>query len=71
MGCDADAARRELAKVLQSTGFARNERLAAFLRFVVEQHLEGRDAEIKESTIDVEVFPPRHGPRSEARFDRA
>jgi hypothetical protein len=37
-------------------GFARNERLSRFLRFVVERHLEGRDEELKESLIAIEVF---------------
>jgi adenylate cyclase len=53
---DVDAARRQLNRVLASDGFCRNERLARFLRFVVEQHLEGKDAEIKESVIAAEVF---------------
>ena len=42
--------------MLGSAGFARNERLSRFLRFVVEQSLAGRDSEIKESVIAVEVF---------------
>ena len=42
--------------MLGSAGFARNERLSRFLRFVVDQSLEGRDSEIKESVIAVEVF---------------
>ena len=53
---EVEAARRQLERVLASTGFSRNERLAGFLRFVVEQHLEGRDDEIKESVIALEVF---------------
>src|ERR1700686_3437677 len=53
---DVDAARRQLNRVLASEGFCRNERLARFLRFVVEQHLDGKDDEIKESVIAVEVF---------------
>ncbi len=53
---DAQAARRQLERVLASAGFARNERLSRFLRFVVEQHLEGKDNELKESVIAVEVF---------------
>jgi TolB-like protein len=53
---DVNAARRQLNRVLASDGFTRNERLARFLRFVVEQHLEGKDDEIKESVIAVEVF---------------
>jgi serine/threonine-protein kinase len=53
---DVEAARRQLERVLASPGFSRNERLSRFLRFVVEQHLAGRDQEIKESVIAVEVL---------------
>src|SRR5262252_879086 len=62
---EAQAARRQLDKVLASAGFSRNERLSRFLRFVVERHLEGRDTELKESLIAIEVFgrPPGHDPK--------
>ncbi|HEY2860553.1 MAG TPA: tetratricopeptide repeat protein [Terracidiphilus sp.] len=53
---DLHAARRQLERVLASSGFSRNERMARFLRFVVEQHLEGKDSELKESVIAIEVF---------------
>ena len=53
---EAQAARRQLDKILASAGFVRNERLSRFLRFVVERHLEGRDQELKESLIAIEVF---------------
>ncbi len=53
---DRDAARRQLERVLESAGFSRNARLSRFLRFIVEQHLEGKDTEIKESVIAIEVF---------------
>ena len=53
---DPQAAQRQLERVLASAGFARNERLSRFLRFVVERHLEGKDDELKESVIAVEVF---------------
>jgi hypothetical protein len=56
---DPLAIRAELARVLASPGFAHNERLSRFLRFVVERHLEGREDEIKESVIGVEVFNRR------------
>jgi TolB-like protein len=58
------AARRQLELVLASAGFSRNERMARFLRFVVEQHLEGKDSELKESVIAIEVFGrrPDHDP---------
>jgi TolB-like protein/Flp pilus assembly protein TadD len=45
-----------LQRILASPGFARNERLSRFLRFVVEQHLAGKDQELKESVLAVEVF---------------
>jgi serine/threonine-protein kinase len=54
------AERRQLERVLASANFTRNERLSRFLRFVVERHLEGRDAEIKESIIAMEVFGNRN-----------
>src|SRR5438477_4337795 len=53
---EAQAARRQLERVLESPGFAHNERLSRFLRFVVERHLEGQDQELKESLIAIEVF---------------
>src|SRR3974390_1924361 len=48
--------RRQLDRILASPGFARNERLSRFLRFVVDRHLEGRDTELKESLLAIEVF---------------
>ena len=57
----ADAIRRALERVLSSPGFARNERLSGFLRFLVQKHLEGRDSEIKESVIAHEVFGRQAG----------
>ena len=52
---ELQTARRELERVLASAGFARNDRLARFLRFVVEKHLEDGDHEVKESVLAVEV----------------
>ncbi len=53
---EAKAVRDQVEKILKSPGFARNERLSRFLRFIVEQLLEGRAAELKESVIGTEVF---------------
>jgi Flp pilus assembly protein TadD len=53
--------RRELDRVLSSAGFSKNERLSRFLRFVVERHLEGKDGELKESVVGVEVFGRKPG----------
>ena len=65
---DLQVARSELERVLASPGFTRNERLGRFLRFVVEKHLEGRDDEIKEYVVAVEVFGrrPDHDPKQDS-----
>lgn len=65
---DLVAAQRELEKVLASPGFSRNERLSRFLRFVVEQHLAGKDGELKESVIAVNVLGrrPDHDPKQDS-----
>ena len=62
------AAREQLDRVLRSPGFAHNERLSRFLRFVVERHLAGKDDELKESVIGVEVFGrrPDYNPKQDA-----
>ena len=59
--------RRQLERVLESPGFSRNERLSRFLRFVVEGHLDGKDHELKESVIAIEVFGRR--PDFDSRLD--
>jgi TolB-like protein/Tfp pilus assembly protein PilF len=56
---EAQAVRRQLERTLASAGFSHSERLASFLRFVVERHLAGRDEELKESVIALEVFGNR------------
>jgi hypothetical protein len=55
----AQAVRRQLQRILESSGFVRNERLSSFLTFVVERHLQGRDHELKESVIAVEILGRR------------
>jgi adenylate cyclase len=56
---DHQAIRQELDRLLASSGFVRNARMSQFLRVLVERHLEGRDEELKESLIAVEVFGRR------------
>src|SRR5580658_6894114 len=51
--------REELERVLASTCFVRSEGLSRLLRFLVERKLEGRDSELKESLIGVEVYGRR------------
>jgi TolB-like protein len=48
--------RQELEKILTSAGFARNDRIGKFLSFVVEQRLEGKAEQLKETLIGAEVF---------------
>ena len=64
---EAQSVRRQLERVLESPGFSRNERLSRFLRFAVEGHLDGRDNELKESVIAIEVFGRR--PDFDSRLD--
>jgi TolB-like protein len=66
--CDETVVRTQLERILASAGFARNERLSGFLRFVVERHIEGRDYELKETVIAMEVFGrrPDYNPKQDA-----
>jgi adenylate cyclase len=68
VGAEVQAVRRQLERILRSPGFARNDRLSRFLRFVVERHTEGRDHELKESVIAIEVFgrQPDYNPKHDA-----
>ena len=53
---DPETVRQQLERTLASENFVRSERQSRFLRFVVERHLAGRDDELKESVIAIEVF---------------
>ena len=57
----SDVVEGHLERVLASPGFAGNERLSRFLRFIVQQELNGRGSELKESLIGIEVFGRRPG----------
>lgn len=48
--------RRQLERMLSHDALARSERLSRFLRFVVEEALEGKAAELKEYTVALNVF---------------
>ena len=56
----AEQVKAELARVLGSAVFAQAGRSTEFLRFVVEETLEGRGDRLKGYTIAIEVFgkPP-------------
>src|SRR3954471_13045207 len=58
----------ELAKILSSRAFAKADRSSRFLRFVVQQHLQGKASEIKEYVVGTEVFGKKadFDPRTDA-----
>jgi TolB-like protein len=55
-GFAPSAVSSELDKILSSSTFIRSKRLGRFLRFTVEQCLEGRQGALKEYLVGVEVF---------------
>ena len=57
----AELVRKQLEQILASSGFLRNDRLSKFLRFLVEQQLAGKTAELKESVLGIVVFGRRAG----------
>ena len=68
---DAERVRAQLDRILASAPFADAERASRFLRFVVERALEGRNGEIKESVIAVEVLGRNTSFDSKIRSDRS
>ena len=52
----ASAVRAELAHILASDLFSRSERLSAFLKFVVEQKLDGHGDQLKEQVLATELY---------------
>jgi hypothetical protein len=46
----------QLEKILASKDFSRSERLSRFLRYVVEQTIQGQGERLKEYTVGTEVF---------------
>jgi hypothetical protein len=59
-GDDSKAIRAELAAICTSSIFADSPRLRQFLTFVVEAHLRGESAQLKETVIGVEVYGREH-----------
>jgi len=55
-GLSKGAVLSQLDKVLSSSTFIRSKRLGRFLRFTVEQCLDGRQNALKEYLVGVEVF---------------
>src|SRR5215471_8927316 len=64
----AEPVRKQLERILSSAPFVRNERLSRFLRFVVQQALDGKTDEVKESLLGIEVFgrAPGYDTRSDS-----
>jgi len=64
----AEPVRKQLDRILSSAAFVRNERLSRFLRFVVQQALDGKTDEVKESLLGIEVFgrAPGYDTRSDS-----
>lgn len=52
--------RDQLARILSSDIFARSDRLSAFLRFIVEQALNGQGDSLKEQVLAVELYGKGH-----------
>src|SRR6266576_630124 len=52
----AELVREQLQKLLSSSHLAHSERLTTLLRFVVEETLQGRAVDLKESRLGLEVF---------------
>lgn len=52
----ADAIRTQLDRILASPGFVHSDRMARFLRFTVEQTIQGHAGSLKESVLGMEVF---------------
>src|SRR5579859_1407391 len=60
--------RAELVKILSSPGFINAERLSRFLRYVVDETLDGQTDKLKETLLGIEVFgrKPTYDPRVDA-----
>lgn len=53
---EADAVRRELARIIDSPVFKDSDRLVRFLTFIVEETLQGRGPGLKEPVVGTAVF---------------
>ena len=48
--------RKQLDRLLHNTYFSQSKRFPSFLRFIVQEELEGRSEQLKERTLGIEVF---------------
>src|SRR5690242_18038399 len=65
---DTGRVREELERILASPVFANSPRMRRFLKFVVEQTLEGKGGQIKEYVVALEVFekPGDYDPKTDS-----
>jgi len=57
VGCaDQEAIRRQLDKLVSNRLFGSSKRYPQFLRYVVEESLQGRAENLKERTLGIQVF---------------
>src|SRR5579872_537711 len=63
-----ESIRAALEKILASPGFANAERISRFLRYTVEETLNGQTDKLKESLLGIDVFgrKPSYDPRVDA-----
>src|ERR1700704_4643018 len=63
-----ESIRAALDKILASPGFANADRLSRFIRYVVEETLNGQTDKLKESLLGIDVFgrKPTYDPRVDA-----
>src|SRR5256885_9924922 len=54
--CDPRIIREELQRILVAPSFRSSKRCSEFLRFVVEETLQGRQEDLKERTLGVSLF---------------
>jgi serine/threonine-protein kinase len=64
----AESIRAALEKILASPGFAHADRISRFLRYTVEETLNGQTDKLKESLLGIDVFgrKPTYDPRVDA-----
>src|SRR5579864_9743146 len=63
-----ESIRSTLEKILASPGFANADRISRFLRYTVEETLNGQTDKLKESLLGIDVFgrKPTYDPRVDA-----
>jgi serine/threonine-protein kinase len=67
-GISPESIRASLEKILASSGFANADRISRFLRYTVEETLNGQTDKLKESLLGIDVFgrKPTYDPRVDA-----